>query len=695
MKIYVGKSREGELCFDNIKAAKEYLKTIETTEPVEVIIAEGRYYFSETLRFDESDKPAAYKAEGKVYFDGGIHIDNELIKKVSEEKLLERIIEEEAREYIYEADLSGFSVILGEYGARGFRHPYIPAPNELFIDGKAQRIASYPKDGYITLGKIIDPGSYPMKGDFSQRGGIFGYDGERGDKWAGATDAYVSGFFSNCYADDTVKIEKINPEDKTIKLKNPCLGSLKSNPEHRWKIVNLLEEIGEPGEYFIDRENKKLYFYPDCDIENAFVQLSVLETPILSFRGAQNIKFEGITFENSRGTGVYVEGGEGITIEKCEFRNLGIVAVQIGQGVTPLPDGLTNCHGIYDHDKIKPEAMSEAIGSWHEYIYEYAAFDGNGGKNHLISGCDIHDMGAGGVMLGGGNRKKLIPANNKIYNSHIYNVNRLDLTYKGAVNIWGVGNVISHCELENLEGFAVYIHGNDHLIEYTKIHNVAKSISDGSAIYMGRDPSEVGNKIRYNFIYDIKNPHSYDMYGFTAIYFDDNAIYNEVYGNYFYDIVQKGRFFFSTVHWNCGGQTSVANNIFIDCYPGPDPNTYDNSYERMHTDKIFIDRITAGHDDLRGVDVTDEIWKEHYPYLYDTYVNNYNHGTLYYNNFVCSNQYQNFVDENPSHLNFKLRKDSYLKTKFAANVHDRVRGIDGEKVVFEDIDFDSIGLIKE
>jgi len=534
-----------------------------------------------------------------------------------------------------------------------------------------------------------------MKGDFSLRGGIFGYDGDRGDKWVGAEDAYVSGFFSNCYADDTIKIEKINPADKTIKLSMPALGSLVPNSEHRWKIVNLLEEVSEEGEYYIDRKAKKLYFYPDCDILNSQIQLSVLESPMLSFIGAENIKFEGITFENSRGTGVYIEAGEGITIENCEFRNLGILAVQIGQGITPLPDGLTNCHGVYDHDKIKPEPMSEGVGSWHEYIYEYAAFDGNGGKNHLITGCNIHDMGAGGIMLGGGNRKKLIPANNKVYNCHIHDVNRLDLTYKGAVNIWGVGNVISHCELENLEGFAVYIHGNDHLLEYTKIHNVAKSISDGAAIYMGRDPSEVGNKIRYNFIYDIKNPHSYDMYGFTAIYFDDNCIYNEVYGNYFYDIVQKGRFFFSTIHWNCGGQTSVANNIFIDCYPGIDPNTYDNSYERMHTDEIFINRITAKPDDLRGVDICDDIWKERYPYLYDTYVNNYNHTTLYYNNFVCNNQYQNFVDENPSHLNFKLSKTSYLRSKFAANVHDRVRGIDGERVNFEVIDFDKIGLIKE
>lgn len=696
MRIYVGTKNQNEKQFRTLKEAKEFIEENDINEEIEVIFEEGRYTFSETVRFNENDKPCVYRAEEgkKVYFDGGITLDNNLVKKVSDSKVLERIIEEKARENIYEIDLSGYDIDLGEYGARGFRHPYIPSPNELFIDSVPQTIARYPKNDYIPLGNVIDAGSEPIHGDFSMRGGIFGYDGERGNKWEGATDAYVSGFFSNCYADDTIKVEKIDKENRTIKLAMPALGGLKLVHEHRWRIVNLLEEIGESGEYFIDREAKKLYFYPENDPKDAFLQLSVLKTPMLSFIGAKNITFKGITFENSRGTGVYIEGGEKIEITDCEFRNLGMVAVQIGKGVTPLPEGQNNCHGIYDHDKIKPEPMSEGIGSWHEYIYEYAAFDGDGGKNHLISGCKIHDTASGGVMLGGGNRKELIPANNTVYNTHIYNVNRLDLTYKAAVNIWGVGNTVSHCELEDLEGFAVYIHGNDHLIEYNKIHNVAKSISDGAAIYMGRDASEIGNKIKYNFIYDIKNPHSYDMYGFTAIYFDDGAIYNEVYGNYFYDIVQKGRFFFSTVHWNGGGCTSVANNIVIDCYPGLDPNTYDNSYKKMHEEEIFIKRITAKADDMRGVDICSDIWREHYPYLYETYMNNFHPTTLYYNNFVCSNQYQNFVDENPSHLNFKLRKDSYMRGKFAANVHDPVRGVDADRVNFETVDFDKIGLIK-
>ncbi|MDF2921334.1 MAG: parallel beta-helix repeat protein [Paenibacillaceae bacterium] len=679
-----------------LERAKELVRDIPEGEAATVFIRGGRYFFEHTVRFTAEDRGnVSYRAYGDepVYFDGGLVIPPDRATRTTDSAVLDRIIDQTARAHIMEIDLKPYGLQYGQYGTRGFRRASIPAPNELFIDTVPQQIARYPNDRYLPLYHVIDRGSQPMYGDFSMRGAAIGYLIERGDRWGQADDAYLSGFPGRAYADDTLKIKSIDTVNRMISTELPTLFGFVAGGECKWRIVNLLEEIDAPGEYFLDRARDMLYLYPPWDISGSLIQLSVMAVPFLSFMGASDIAVSGITFENARGSGIYIERGGHIAVEDCLFRNLGTVAVQVGQGFSPLPEGRHDGHGRYDSACSPSGPVSEEIGSWHEYLYECPAFDGEGGTNHIISGCEIRDMGSGGIMLGGGNRRKLAAAGNMVYNCRIHRVNRLDLTYKAAVNIWGVGNIIRHCELDDLEGFAVYLHGNDHLIEYTKVHNAAKSISDGAAIYMGRDPSEVGNIIRHNFIYDIKNPHSYDMYGFTAIYFDDHAIYNEVYGNYFYDIVQKGPFFFSTIHWNCGGMTSVANNIFIDCHPGPDPNSYDNAYDKMHTDPLFSRRVAAKDEtDLRGVDVESDIWRRRYPYLYDTYVHNYNHTTVYYNNFVCSGQYHNFADENPSHLNFKLRKDSYLHGKYASNVTDRVRGLEKRKVPFEDIDFDRIGL---
>lgn len=684
--------------FLTLEKAKNTAKAGDT-----VYIMGGRYHFSDTVRFYKENSGVTYRAynDEPIYFDGGVVINPDDVKKVTDKDVLNRIIEESEKENLYSIDLSKY--ISGElfpYGEKGFRRPIMPSGNELFINGKAYSAASYPKNKYIKLQKVIDTGSIPRKDDFSMRGGIIGYSSDRMKKWQTADSAYLMGFFSNGFADDTIKIKEINAEEKSISLKGPHLFGMSGDmQETRWKIVNLLEEISQKGEYFIDVNSKTLYFYPDCDIKSALIQVSCLGSPILSFLDASNITFSGITFENSRSTGVYIERGEGITVQNSVFRNLGTVGIQIGMGSNDHNYGTWNETGegiTFADGKDHMEETSEIIGNFANHIYDKAAFDGHSGKNHLISGCEVYNTGAGGMYMGGGNRKNLIPAGNKVYNTHFHNLNRTIKTYAPAVYIWGVGNIISHCEMNDLSGTAVLINGNDHLIEYNRIHDVLKEVSDGGAIYLGRDMSEVGNKIKYNFIYDIKNPHSYDMYGYTAIYLDDGAIYNEVYGNYFYDIVQRGPFFFSLVHWNCGGCTSVANNIAIDCYPGFDPNSYDNSYKRMHEDELAQMRVhTTDINDLSGVDVTSEIWKEHYPYLYKTYTENYNPGTVQYNNFVACGQYQNFKDENPSHLNFNFREDSYMLQKFSSTVTDPVRGIYGETVEFENVPFDKIGLIKD
>ena len=48
----------------------------------------------------------------------------------------------------------------------------------------------------------------------------------------------------------------------------------------------------------------------------------------------------------TRGSGIYIEGGTGNCIAGCTLRNLGIVGVQIGQGASPLPDGRHDAHHL-------------------------------------------------------------------------------------------------------------------------------------------------------------------------------------------------------------------------------------------------------------------------------------------------------------------------------------------------------------
>jgi len=665
---------------ENIMESLRQITALQEEEKVLIHIRAGRYFLTDTIELT-GVKNLEIRGEGQVIFDGGIIIPEEEVKDYDEK--------------IRHVDLKPYGICLGEYGCRGMARDYTNAPNELFINGDAYEVARYPKKDTIPFleGDVLDGGSVPRHGDFGMRCARIRCRDERIKKWAAAKDAYLGGLPIHSWADDTIKIAQIDVENQTITTAQPHLYGFKESGRSSWYIVNLFEELTQVGEYFIDREAEILYFIPKTDLQGATIQLSVLDKVMIACEDSQNVVFDGITFENSRNSGIYIEGGENVQIRNCTFRNLGILAVQVGQGAEPEQHGKVTRHGSERAEGVPvPKPISREMGSWYSYLYEFPAWDNNAGKNHVIENCCIHHTGAGGIMLSGGNRKHLIPGNNKVHNCEFFQVNRLDRAYKAAVNIMGVGNVISHCEMYDMPGMAIYLHGNDHIIEYNKIHEVVKEVSDAGAIYMGRDMSEVGNVFRNNYIYDISNPIE-DGLGVCAIYFDDFSIFNAVYDNFFYNIHGGG---FCVIHHTCGGLLSFHNNIVIDCVPGVHPDFKSNSYIRMHTHPLSGMRVhTIDENDMHGVDITSKVYREKYPYLYETYKNDARYDWMYYNNKILNNRYKIFVDG--KHGDFTLN-ESFVKS-FRSHYDllrrtDVVMGYENDLVMPHNIDFKSIGLVQ-
>ena len=102
---------------------------------------------------------------------------------------------------------------------------------------------------------------------------------------------------------------------------------------------------------------------------------------------------------------------------------------------------------------------------------------------------------------------------------------------------------------------AVGIKGNEHILEFNEVHNVCRETGDVGAIYMGRDWTERGNIIRFNFFHDIYTAHTH---GARIVYLDDFASGTTVFGNIFYN-VQRGVFV------GGGRDNTVENNVFVGC----------------------------------------------------------------------------------------------------------------------------------
>lgn len=600
--------------FRTLERARAAVRKARVKDCTAIVYLRGGVYERDlTFELNEQDSGSvrapvvwrAYPGE-EVTILGGRRIDAALVTPVTDRSILKRIIEPSARTRVMQVDLKSMGI--GDYGqirARGFRRPYIPAHMELFIDDHAMRLAQWPNPGEprVPIGKVLDKGSIPRTGDFTNRGGKFHYDTDRVQLWKQAEDIWISGFFNNGYADDTVKIKRIDFDNKTMETVHPHMYGYKSGSAwNRWVALNLLEEIDQPGEYVCDTKTGVLYFCPprSFDPKTSVLSVSILEEPLLALEGASFVHFADITFECTRGMGIYIERGENNRISGCTLRNMGMVAVCIGQGTEDLEH--------YAHEGTAAPA-SRRLGNWHEHIYKNTVFDRKGGRGHGIVSCGIYNMGAGGVHMGGGDRATLTPAGNFVRNCDIHDYNRLGRSYKAGVNVDGVGNRVEHCRIHSAPACAFYVHGNDHVFEYNEVHDVMLDGDDMGAFYMGRDPSEFGNIIRYNFFHHIgRTPQTHRTW---CIYYDDMACGNQAISNVFYNAGKSAAFLIG------GGKYNVtSNNIFINNGLCIQMGNRGQGWAKNNLDKggLFEQRT------LEAVDITKPPYSERYPKL-DNYWN--------------------------------------------------------------------------
>jgi hypothetical protein len=524
--------------------------------PVTVYFREGTYQRSRTLNLDENDSgsenhPVVYKAykNEEAIISGGKTISADFVQKVTDTKILNRIVPE-ARPNIRVLNLKESGI--NDYGQmvpRGFARPYRPMHLEFFINNQAFQLARWPNNGKQPIGKIVDQGTMAREDSLPGKGGAFRYLTNRPGRWKQAENVWLAGLFKYGWADDRIRVEEINHHEKTFSMDHATMYGFNTTEKFHylgWFAFNLLEEIDTIGEYYLDRKTGDLYFYyPDNFSGDEKIQVSMLETPMVSIKGASNMTFDGLIFENTRGMGVYMERTENILFENCTFRNLGLLAASLGKGIRPFEQ--------MRHDKIGVPAP-DTVGSLYQHLYADPVFNRMAGKNNGFRSCEIYQTGAGGIILGGGDRLTLEPAGNFIENCKIYDFNRVYRSYRGAVKIDGVGNRLSHCLIYNGTHVGIMVHGNDHIMEYNEFHHICMDVDDMGVIYLGRDPSEYGNVVRHNFFHHIGQPDVSVM----AVYADDGACGTQVYGNIFYKAGTK------SVMIGGGQNNDFSNNIFID-----------------------------------------------------------------------------------------------------------------------------------
>lgn len=481
---------------------------------VQLQIRKGTYEITKPLKLigtDNEKQPASilwtnYKQE-KVVLIGGKALKG--FTRVSDEHYLNRI-DSKYRENIYEIDLKQNDI--DDYGKMSNRGPGM----ELFFNEKRMQPARWPNLGYDTIAEVPQTGELAHEGYLTRldKDGIpsgrhyghFKYRGERPDGWSNPDEIYLHGFWVFTWNDNIVGVQSIDKEKKEITLKPPYTryGLMKGGA---FFALNVLEELDQPGEWYIDHQKGKLLFWPPGSIEEGSIFVSLLDSAMVVFEHTRNTTIKGITFGFSRSNSIIIQGGENNVITGCDFKNLGGIAIQI-----------------------------------------------NGGIKNGINGCNLYDLAAGGISLRGGDRRSLTPAGNFVTNTHIHHFGKWLKTHQSAITLGGVGNYIAHNLIDHGPGTGIMLSGNEHILEYNELHHLGQEMADVGAFYMGRNWTQRGNIVRYNFFHDLSGPGANYV---NAVYLDDFTSGTIVHGNIFLRCA-------TAVEIGGGRDNEVSNNIFIE-----------------------------------------------------------------------------------------------------------------------------------
>ncbi|MBI2843314.1 MAG: chitobiase/beta-hexosaminidase C-terminal domain-containing protein [Armatimonadetes bacterium] len=490
--------------------------------PVKVMVRGGKYFLSQTLVLSEQDSGVqgfpvtwcAYPGEAPIIIGG---------KKITGWTT-------------YQGSIMQATAPGASGGAWKFR--------QLFMDGQLQIRSRTPNYNSAN----------PLYGGWSWMGGLSGTDGF----------IYSSGLFSQQLAkptqaevyfmcgpaggwgSDITSIKSIDYNNRIIHTTCPYASDplIGFNSSLRFRVENALELVDQAGEWCLDWDTGKVYFWPPTPINGTSEVIAPSLNNLIILQGAKSIKISGFTFiENQWGEQVRLDSTYDVQIQSNRFLYSGGYGLKI-----MAPEGGDCSKNLVSHNEF---AYTQDAGIFCEGHVSFNQISDN-----EVHHCAVFNKYASGIGF--------MPSG----------------VYTGSVtpNSFSNGNVVAHNYVHDLPREGINLGANPYgsnIVEYNKVNRVCLETIDTSGIRCHLDgiagladdlskiPPMVGHVFRYNSVMDAvgcgaTNGQILTPYYGDGAYFDDLSANILLYGNI---IVRSPVGFWS----NAGKNIHIENNIFVDC----------------------------------------------------------------------------------------------------------------------------------
>lgn len=409
-------------------------------------------------------------------------------------------------------------------------------------------------------------------------------------QWENLPDIELFGSPSKNWMVNYLPIESLDLDSLSGRLAIPATYRMVGD----FVIENSIEYLDTPGEWVLNSQQGKLYYWPKSGKPSEQIIAPVLDELIRvegindpSLAGAKDQPVEGIVFEGlqfshadrqrwlsddkgiqhdwnmwDKASGlirfrgarncvvrdcVFVDSGsdgvrmdlfcQGITVENSHFSNLGGTGILLS-GYGP---------GLKDVNRGNVVRSNEVTKVGTLFLHSPGIFIWQSGHNE-ISHNHVHDLAYTGILVTGVRRRFFDPIFQEMGKTNPFrqwNFTKDTREHSSTIR-WD--EIKLGDDITDWANYEPYMHARGNVLEFNEVHDCLKVLHDGNCIYLSGNGD--GNIVRYNVTYN------HAKYGMIRT--DDDS----------HNVLVQGNLLFGTISdlgIKIKGLNTATGNVFINC----------------------------------------------------------------------------------------------------------------------------------